>query len=215
MGPNHQVVFEYGEKRLNQSQWSKLLGISRAELWRRIKKGMAASIIFSGPFPKRVNKRSLRPRAVDDPSRNPDGTMKKRCTNPNSRNYKRYGGRGITVCERWQSFENFFSDMGKKPSPEHSIDRINNDGNYEPSNCRWATRIQQRENQTFYQKLYTIKGETLNQSEWSEKIGVSRLSFDRRVRDGWAEEDVLRPAIPYTETREGLKKEVYRGRLLR
>lgn len=57
-----------------------------------------------------------------------------------------YAGRGITVCERWQSYENFLADMGRKPSPKHSLDRINNNGNYEPGNCRWATLIQQRAN---------------------------------------------------------------------
>lgn len=69
-----------------------------------------------------------------------------RCKNPNNPKYKHYGGRGISVCERWNTFENFYEDMGD-PSPELSIDRINNDGNYEPGNCRWATRSEQRRNQ--------------------------------------------------------------------
>lgn len=73
--------------------------------------------------------------------------MRIRCHYPNKREWKWYGGRGITVCERWrQSFENFLADMGPKPSPEHTLDRINNDGNYEPGNCRWATEDEQRAN---------------------------------------------------------------------
>lgn len=74
-------------------------------------------------------------------------SMRYRCLNVNHKAYKHYGGRGITICERWlNSFEDFLSDMGLKPTPQHSLDRENNDGNYEPSNCRWATKIQQSRN---------------------------------------------------------------------
>lgn len=73
--------------------------------------------------------------------------MIQRCTYPRHNRFKAYGGRGIKVCQRWlDSYENFLADMGRKPSPEHSIDRINVDGDYEPRNCRWATRREQRAN---------------------------------------------------------------------
>ncbi|MDQ5917678.1 MAG: hypothetical protein QG660_789 [Pseudomonadota bacterium] len=73
--------------------------------------------------------------------------MLQRCTNPAAEKWQIYGGRGIHVCERWHSFDNFYADMGLKPSSKHSIDRIDNDGHYEPGNCRWATAKEQRANQ--------------------------------------------------------------------
>lgn len=73
--------------------------------------------------------------------------MKRRCLNPNDPAYKNYGGRGITICEKWNSFENFLADMGERPKwATGGIDRIDNDGNYEPKNCRWATILQQNRN---------------------------------------------------------------------
>ncbi len=72
--------------------------------------------------------------------------MRKRVMNPKTRAYRNYGGRGIMICERWDEYENFLADMGRKPSPQHSLDRIDNDGNYEPGNCRWATRSEQMKN---------------------------------------------------------------------
>lgn len=73
--------------------------------------------------------------------------MKQRCLNPNSIRYERWGGRGIKICPQWlNSFETFYADVGERPSPIHSIDRINNDGNYEPGNVRWATHKEQRNN---------------------------------------------------------------------
>lgn len=75
--------------------------------------------------------------------------MKRRCLNPNDPKYYRYGARGITVCARWlgdNGFQNFFNDMGFAPSPSHSIDRIDNDGNYEPANCKWSTPKEQANN---------------------------------------------------------------------
>lgn len=73
-------------------------------------------------------------------------SMRERCNNPKAHNYHLYGGRGIRVCERWNSFENFIADMGLRPTDTHSIERVDNDGNYEPSNCKWATKLEQSRN---------------------------------------------------------------------
>ena len=87
----------------------------------------------------------------DIPGYNSWCSMKKRCYNPNISDFKNYGGRGIKVCDRWRdSFDNFYEDMGPKPTPDHQIDRIDNDGNYEPGNCRWTTRSENQHNKRQY-----------------------------------------------------------------
>ena len=112
--------------------------------------------------------------------------MVKRCVNPNAKGYKLYGGRGLTVCERWkESFNAFYTDMGPRPSPKHSIDRVDNDGNYEPSNCRWATRSQQQRNMRNNQ-LLTHQGQTKCVSEWAEEVGIRQQTLRSRVCNGWS-----------------------------
>lgn len=100
--------------------------------------------------------------------------MISRCENPKNASYYRYGGRGIRVCSEWHSFENFYKDMGKKPGREYSLDRINCDGDYEPSNCRWATSKEQQNNTSKTLKL-NINGELLTISEISDRFRVSRI----------------------------------------
>src|SRR6476659_2464041 len=119
--------------------------------------------------------------------------MLARCRNPRIERYPLYGGRGISVCEKWHRFSAFFADMGPRPSPRHSIDRIDNDGNYEPGNCRWATPIEQRRNSST-SRLLTRDGRTLTAAEWSAELGLARGAVGRRIRrDGWAATDALAP----------------------
>lgn len=110
-------------------------------------------------------------------------TMRNRCQMP-TRCAHNYLERGITVCERWQSFHNFFVDMGPRPSPKHSIERIDNDGNYEPGNVRWATRAEQsrnRRNNVFLE----LNGRRQTQSEWARELGISQAALLMRLRHGW------------------------------
>lgn len=111
--------------------------------------------------------------------------MRGRCSNPNANGWDRYGGRGIRVCQRWQSsFANFYADMGPRSSPQHSLDRINNEGNYEPGNCRWATRCEQMRNTRSNVRL-TFGGETLSMAEWKEKTGLTYATIRNRHSRGW------------------------------
>ena len=97
--------------------------------------------------------------------------MTERCTNPRHVGFKYYGARGVKVCAQWASFETFLADMGPKPTPRHAIDRINPDGDYEPSNCRWATPAEQRRNQRPYdQTARCLKGwETRRARGWEPR----------------------------------------------
>ena len=110
--------------------------------------------------------------------------MKSRCYQMSSHNWNIYGGRGITVCDRWNnSFEAFREDMGERPDGM-SLDRIDSNGNYEPSNCRWASSFQQNQNSS-NAKPVTFNGETLVLSEWSRRIGGDRSLVHNRLKRGW------------------------------
>jgi len=119
-------------------------------------------------------------------------SMKSRCYDPNFVDFERYGGRGIKVCDEWRdSFENFYADMGPRPSKEHSLDRYpNNDGDYSPINCRWATSIQQHRNKSS-NRLLTLNGVTKCMSEWAECLGVSKHVIYMRLKKGWSLEQAL------------------------
>jgi hypothetical protein len=121
--------------------------------------------------------------------------MVQRCTNPNCKGWKWYGSRGITVCDRWRSFENFLADMGEPPSPEHSIDRYpDNDGNYEPGNCRWATAKEQANNKR-NNKLISYNGQTKTLQGWADMLGVKANTLNYRLRRGWTMERAFSQAI--------------------
>lgn len=117
--------------------------------------------------------------------------MKQRCTNPNNDHFPAYGGRGITVCQRWmESFEAFYEDMGDPPSDDHTIDRKNVHGSYEPSNCRWATREMQTSN-TQRSVMLTYMDKTQTAKQWAIELGIPPRTVARRARSGWPIEKIL------------------------
>ncbi len=121
--------------------------------------------------------------------------MKHRCYNHKTPRFNRYGARGIIVCDRWlNSFENFFVDMGVRPSENHSLDRIDNNGNYEPSNCRWATIKEQNDNKCDSIVL-EHNGRRQNVSAWSKELGINHRTLAIRIETGWSIADALETPV--------------------
>jgi hypothetical protein len=114
-----------------------------------------------------------------------------RCTNPNTPDYPRYGGRGIAVDPAWRaSFLVFLADVGARPSPAHTLDRIDNDGPYAPGNVRWATRLEQAQNTRNVTPLMH-DGQTYSLSEWSRRTGIPQMTIKNRLLLGWTVTEAL------------------------
>ncbi len=124
--------------------------------------------------------------------------MIQRCTNPKTTKYEDYGGRGIKVCEQWFDFTNFLADMGERPSIKYSIDRFpDNNGNYEPSNCRWATDKEQGLNRR-NNKMVEFRGVTKPLTTWAEEIGISVTLLSARLgRLGWTIERAMTTPVKH------------------
>lgn len=127
--------------------------------------------------------------------------IKARCENPKSDRYSRYGGRGITICERWKSFENFLADMGECPDGM-TIERINKDGNYEPTNCRWANITEQANNRS-NNRLIEYNGKTQTVAEWARELGISYAQLQSRLDRDWPLDIAMDPS----KSRRGVRKE--------
>ena len=117
---------------------------------------------------------------------------------PNSPSYEYYGARGIQVCNRWRKFDNFLADMGPCPSKKHTIDRLRNDGDYEPGNAQWATYAQQARN-TSRSRFVTISGVTHILNDWAQIAGIDFKTLAQRIKHGWPEDRLLdAPHTPRT-----------------
>lgn len=115
--------------------------------------------------------------------------MIQRCTNSKHKSFHRYGGRGITVCERWMTFENFLADMGEKP-PRMELDRECNAEGYKPENCRWVNRVQNANNRDVNHAI-TFDGRTQNIKQWAQELGCHHQSIAYRLKKGWSVEDAF------------------------
>jgi hypothetical protein len=123
-------------------------------------------------------------------------SMRSRCKNPNVKSYPDYGGRGVKVCERWESFDNFYEDMGDPPFIKAEINRINNNGDYEPGNCEWITKIKNLTN-TRQNVVIVAFGKSMTESEWARETGLDRTVISYRIKHGWpAEKALTTPARP-------------------
>lgn len=134
---------------------------------------------------KKNQKTRLRHGRTRTPEHTAWSAMIQRCTDANYHWWPHYGGRGIKICRRWMLFENFFADMGVRPTAHHSLDRINNEGNYTARNCRWATIQQQAENRRTNRYL-TFEGRRLTVTQWAREIGLSKSAMFLRVSKGWS-----------------------------
>ena len=115
--------------------------------------------------------------------------MKARCSNPNNTHFKYYGGKGIKVCERWMTFDNFFADMGESPT-NATIERLNSNGDYEPCNCVWATRAEQLRNTSRTVNI-TFNGITQCRTDWAKQLGITSMTIRDRLSRGWSVEKTL------------------------
>ncbi len=122
--------------------------------------------------------------------------MKRRCDNPKRPDYKYYGGRGISYCKRWSSFHNFLADMGECPKGL-TLERENNNLDYSPNNCKWATRLEQRMNNSFI-RLLTFGGKTMCVRNWERELGFCNAGITMRLKRGWSVEKSL--TIPPRKT---------------
>ena len=108
--------------------------------------------------------------------------------------YKDYGGKGIKVCERWNTFENFLKDMGERPGKKYSLDRIDLNKDYCPENCRWATHFEQARNRSLCVYL-TINGKRQTVKEWALEVGIKRQTIERRLKLGWSHYDAVMQSV--------------------
>lgn len=173
------------------SEWAKNKGLTTGALYNRINLlGFSIEEALTLPMGKKGKNTVRKGRQLK--KTHPRGyriwmAMRERCSNPRHNRYHLYGGKGITVCERWDSFEAFYEDMGGKPEGR-SIDRIDGNGNYEPSNCKWSTPREQANNMSV-NVLITRGKITRTMSQWARALGIKASTIKSRIYYGWRPEE--------------------------
>lgn len=194
ISPYRRVKREDGTSKAEQAVWSCRCDCGET-------KAVAASSFYryitAGRVPCKCQAPLRGNRTTHGMSQSPEyrswSKMKERCANTKCNDYKDYGGRGISVCARWaDSFENFYSDMGPRPTSKHSIDRVDVNGNYEPENCRWATQVEQANNKRTNVKV-SLGTTELTVTEAAKLIGVSPKCLKSRLRRGLKGKYLLNP----------------------
>lgn len=190
-------IITYHKISKSHAQWEDEYGLPKGVISRRLKDGWSVSKALNTPLTVKEFKGKTKGRSghitnstthgmTDTPELNAWYGMKQRCYNPNYVGYMRYGARGITVCDEFlQSFEVFLAEVGIRPSPKHSLDRIDNDKGYDVGNVKWATRIEQASNKSTNRHI-EYNGETLTITEWGRRTGIPRITLSNRLKAGWS-----------------------------
>jgi hypothetical protein len=185
------IAITVGGKTQSVMEWSKELGLNFQSVYRRLKKGMDPARALTLPMEEGCVKHGhfRRSKGIRTRAHMTWTGIKSRCLNPRNKQYPEYGGRGISVCERWYKFEDFFADMGTPPE-NMTLERIDNSGPYSPDNCVWATRKTQANNKRSC--IYvSIDGVTKTVSQWCELTGVNRMTAYTRIKRGWNPVDAV------------------------
>jgi hypothetical protein len=168
-------------------------GTERAVLAHSLKAGKSTSCgCFTREASSKANTKHGATIGGNSPEYETWGTMRDRCLNPRNKRFAKYGGRGITICDRWlESFANFLEDMGQRPSPKHSLDRENNDKGYDKDNCRWATSDMQMVNRSVTRFVETPEGR-IPLATLAKKHGIRANVLRFRILKGWPLDEALR-----------------------
>ena len=168
-------------------EWAREYSLQPATASHRLRRGWSIHDVLTKPLMNKISDIARKNRTEYRTWK----AMLRRCYNPKMKRFKDYGGRGIAVCRRWKiSFENFLKDMGKKPTPRHSLDRKNNDKNYCPSNCQWSTSDKQTRNRRT-NVFIEYNGKRMCIADWAQVTGLSWVVIRGRLEREWPVHDIL------------------------